>query len=82
MAEDTLQASESNSQNFASPEMTTPPQIAAALQRQHPEWVSEIVEALGETTIVVPREQISVVGRPAEASDADSATASVKIRLE
>jgi len=36
----------------------TPSQIAAALQRDHPEWASEIVEALGETTIVVPREYI------------------------
>ena len=61
MAEDKLQASESNSQNFASPEMTTPSQIAAALRREHPEWVREIVDALGETTVVVQREQISVV---------------------
>ena len=36
----------------------TPPQIAEALQRDRPEWVSEIVNALGETTIVVPREHI------------------------
>ena len=36
----------------------TPSQIAEALQRDHPEWVSEIVNALGETTIVVPREHI------------------------
>ena len=47
--------------NAKSPELNnqqTPSQIAAALQRNHPEWVSEIVNALGETTIVVPREQI------------------------
>lgn len=36
----------------------TPSHIAEALQRDHPEWVSEIVNALGETTIVVPREHI------------------------
>ncbi len=60
MAEDKLQANESNSQNFASPEMTTPSQIAAALQREHPDWVSETVDALGETTIIVAREQIPV----------------------
>ncbi|HEY5838998.1 MAG TPA: NADH-quinone oxidoreductase subunit C [Pyrinomonadaceae bacterium] len=35
-----------------------PSQIAEALQRDHPEWVSEIVNALGETTIIVPREHI------------------------
>lgn len=32
--------------------------VAAALQREHPEWVAEIVEALGETTIFVRREHI------------------------
>ena len=36
----------------------TPSQIAEALRRDQPEWVSEIVNALGETTIVVPREHI------------------------
>jgi NADH-quinone oxidoreductase subunit C len=36
----------------------TPSQIAEALQLDHPEWVSEIVNALGETTIIVPREHI------------------------
>lgn len=36
----------------------TPSQIAEALQGDHPEWVSEIVNALGETTIIVPREHI------------------------
>ena len=29
-----------------------------ALQREHPEWVTEVIEALGETTVVVPREHI------------------------
>lgn len=36
----------------------TPSQIAEALQRDHPEWVCEIVNALGETTLVVSREHI------------------------
>jgi len=36
----------------------TPSQIAAALQREQPDWVSEITTALGETTIVVPRAHI------------------------
>ena len=36
----------------------TPSQIAAALQREHPDWVSEVFNALGETTAIVAREQI------------------------
>jgi NADH-quinone oxidoreductase subunit C len=36
----------------------TPSPLAAALQRAHPEWVTEVIEALGETTVVVPREHI------------------------
>ena len=36
----------------------TPSPIAAAFQREHPEWNLDVVEALGETTIILPREQI------------------------
>lgn len=36
----------------------TPSQIAEALQHDHPEWVSAIVNALGETTVIVPREHL------------------------
>src|SRR5690242_17665592 len=32
--------------------------IAAALQREDPAWVGEVIEALGETTIVVSRDHI------------------------
>jgi len=39
-------------------EIATPSPIAAALSREHSEWVVKVVEALGETTIVVPRQQI------------------------
>ena len=28
----------------------------AALQCEHPEWITEIIEALGEVTAVVPRD--------------------------
>ena len=35
-----------------------PSPSVAALQREHPEWVSEGILAFGETTIVVPRENI------------------------
>jgi len=40
------------------PEGTAPSPIAAALQRAHPEWAKEVIEAFGEPTIVVPREHI------------------------
>jgi NADH-quinone oxidoreductase subunit C len=33
-------------------------QLVAALKREHPEWISEVREALGETTIIVPREHL------------------------
>ncbi len=36
----------------------TPSQIAAALQRDHSEWVNDVVNALGETTIIVPRDKL------------------------
>jgi NADH-quinone oxidoreductase subunit C len=35
-----------------------PSPLVAALQREHPEWVREVIIAFGETTIVVPRENI------------------------
>jgi NADH-quinone oxidoreductase subunit C len=39
----------------------TPSPLVAAFKREHPEWVIEVVEALGETTIIVPREQIVAI---------------------
>jgi len=36
-------------------------QLANSLQTEHAEWVTEIINALGETTIVVPREHIAPV---------------------
>ncbi len=45
----------------SSREQPTPSPVAAALQREHPEWIDEVVEALGETTIFVPREHIHAV---------------------
>src|SRR5205085_9133401 len=32
--------------------------IAAAVQREHEEWITAMVEALGETTVTVPREHL------------------------
>ena len=37
---------------------TTPSPLVAALQRDHPEWIGEVIFAFGETTIIVPREHI------------------------
>ena len=36
----------------------TPSQLVAAFEREHPNWVSSVVTALGEITVVVPREHI------------------------
>ena len=34
------------------------PPFVAVLQREHPEWVAEVISAFGEFTVVVPREHI------------------------
>jgi NADH-quinone oxidoreductase subunit C len=36
----------------------TPSHLVTALQREHPEWITEVIEAFGEVTVVVPREHI------------------------
>ena len=36
----------------------TPSQLVTALQSVHPEWIVEVIEALGEVTAIVPRDQI------------------------
>ena len=38
-----------------------PSPIVAALQREHPEWLSQVIEAHGEVTLVVPQELILTV---------------------
>src|SRR5437764_15029499 len=43
----------------SNPAGTTPSPVAAALQRENPEWVREVIEALDETTIIVPREHLA-----------------------
>ena len=35
--------------------------LVTALQREHSEWVSEVISAFGETTVVVPREHLLAV---------------------
>ncbi|MBC7910803.1 MAG: NADH-quinone oxidoreductase subunit C [Pyrinomonadaceae bacterium] len=39
----------------------TPSPLVAALQQQNAEWVGEVIEAFGEITVIVPREQIAVI---------------------
>ena len=45
------------SEQSSSPD-TTPSPLVTALQRERPEWISEVIYAFGETTIIVPREHI------------------------
>jgi NADH-quinone oxidoreductase subunit C len=47
-----------DNQSVGSHEVTAPSPLAAALSRENPQWVSEVIDAFGETTIVVPREHI------------------------
>jgi NADH-quinone oxidoreductase subunit C len=56
--------SESNlpeSANTTVNQRSTPSQLVTALQREHPDWVAEIIEALGEVTAVVPAGHIAEV---------------------
>jgi NADH-quinone oxidoreductase subunit C len=39
----------------------TPSPLVAALQHENSDWVSEVIEAFGEITVVVPREKIAEV---------------------
>jgi NADH-quinone oxidoreductase subunit C len=52
------QTGPAESSTISDPQGIAPSPVVAALQSEHPEWVSEVVEALGETTIFVPREGI------------------------
>jgi len=59
MPEQNQQETRSDNQSIATSEIAPSP-LAAALQRERPEWLKKIIEALGETTIIVPREHIAV----------------------
>jgi NADH-quinone oxidoreductase subunit C len=58
MAEEIEQERAGKNQIDAATHNQTPSLIAAALSRANPLWVNEVNEALGETTIIVPREHI------------------------
>ena len=47
--------------NTNSQERVTPSLLVTALQHEHPEWISEIVEAFSEVTAIVPREHIVAI---------------------
>ena len=40
--------------------ISTPSPLVTAFQREHPDWITEVLEAHGEVTAVVPREHIEV----------------------
>jgi NADH-quinone oxidoreductase subunit C len=42
-------------------QLATPSQLVTALQREHPEWITKVIEALDEVTAIVPREHIVAV---------------------
>lgn len=50
--------SQTDHQSPGSQENIAPSPLASAFLRQHPEWVSNVASALGETTCVIPREHI------------------------
>ena len=39
----------------------TPSPLVAALQRQNPDWVGEVIEAFGEVTVIVPRDHLAEI---------------------
>lgn len=41
--------------------LNAPSPVVAALQREHSEWISEVIAAFGELTVVVPREHLVAV---------------------
>src|SRR6266545_7575614 len=61
MDEANRQEEAQSNQSSNAEKMATPSQIAAAFQHKHSDWATDVVEALGETTITVPREHIVAV---------------------
>jgi NADH-quinone oxidoreductase subunit C len=58
MAAENNPAGPADNPNISDLQAPAPSPVAAALQRAHPQALGEVVEALGETTIIVPREEI------------------------
>jgi NADH-quinone oxidoreductase subunit C len=53
--------SSSQQSQASSDHVQTPSQLVAALQHEHPEWVSDVVSAYKETTVIIPRNEIVAV---------------------
>ena len=45
-----------------SDQKSTPSQLVTALQREHADWITEVIEAHGEVTAIVPAQHIVEVG--------------------
>ncbi|HEY0321008.1 MAG TPA: NADH-quinone oxidoreductase subunit C [Pyrinomonadaceae bacterium] len=58
MANENERAASTEAQEETLSSTATPSPLVAALQRQNPAWVVEVIEAFGETTVIVPREHI------------------------
>lgn len=54
-----MENNEPETQTSNSSETAAPSPLVAAFQREHPEWVAEVISAYGEITVVVPREHIA-----------------------
>jgi NADH (or F420H2) dehydrogenase, subunit C len=62
MSENSNQQQSSETQTVPTPSnAVTPSPLVTALQQQNSDWVGEVIEAFGEITVVVPREQIEVI---------------------
>ena len=62
MANETEQAGGSENRILRTPKYKTPsPEQVAALQQEHPAWITETVSAFDEITAIVPRESITAI---------------------
>lgn len=62
MAENANQPQATETQGAATPSTSgTPSPLVTALQQQNTEWVGEVIEAFGEVTVIVPRQQIAAI---------------------
>ena len=62
MAENANQPQATETQEAATPSNSgTPSPLVTALQQQHAEWFGEVIEAFGEFTVIVPREQLAAI---------------------
>jgi NADH-quinone oxidoreductase subunit C len=58
MSKEIEQGQASAGAEAATDNSNTPSPLVAALQRQNPEWVGEVIEAFNEVTVIVPREKV------------------------